>query len=172
MGEIMSNKLKSFDPIINETSEILILGTFPSVISLENKQYYANPRNQFWEIIYSIYNLDVQGNYRERRQFILDKKIALWDVLKYVFREGSSSLDKSIREEVPSEIHELLEKYPNINTIIFNGSKAEKYSKRYFKSLYKSMNCIRVSSTSPIPGRYIKSLSEKKSEWKQAIVGD
>lgn len=164
----MSNKLKSFDPIINETSEILILGTFPSVISLENKQYYANPRNQFWEIIYSIYNLDIQSNYSERRQFILDKKIALWDVLEYVFRDGS--LDKSIREEVPSEIPELLEKYPNIHTIVFNGSKAEKYFKKYFKLLYKSMNCIRVSSTSPIPGRYIKSLSEKKLEWKEVLV--
>jgi len=163
-------KLESFDPIINENSEILILGTFPGVESLENKQYYANSKNQFWEIIYSIYNLEAQSNYSERCQFLLDKRIAMWDVLKYVFREGS--LDKSIREEEPNEIAELLERYPNIYTIVFNGSTAEKYFKKHFKLLYKSINCIRVSSTSPTPGRCVKSLSEKKLEWKQAIKGD
>lgn len=166
----MSEKLESFDPIINENSEILILGTFPGVESLESKQYYANHRNQFWEIIYSIYNLEAQNKYEEKCRFLLDKKIAIWDVLKYVFREGS--LDKSIREEEPSEMLELLVKYPKVHTIIFNGSKSEKYFKKYFKALYESKNCVRVSSTSPTQGKHVKSLSEKKLEWKQVIKGD
>lgn len=167
---IISKKLKSFDPIINENSKILILGTFPGGKSLESKQYYANPRNQFWEIIYSVYNADVLGNYDEKCQFLLDNNIAVWDVLNYVFREGS--LDISIEDEVPNNIPELLEKYSNIHRIVFNGSKAEKYFKRYFRNLYNTMDCVRVSSTSPTPGKNVKSLSEKKLEWKQVIKGE
>lgn len=170
LNVVLKKKLKGFDPIINENSEILILGTFPGIESLESKQYYANPRNQFWDIIYSIYNTNELSNYDERCQFLLDNNIAVWDVLKYVFRKGST--DKSIKDEVPSEIPELLEKYSNIHTIIFNGSKAEKYFKKYFRHLYNSMNCKRVSSTSPTPGRNVRSLSEKKLEWNQAIKGE
>jgi hypoxanthine-DNA glycosylase len=169
LNVVLRKKLKSFDPIIDENSEVLILGTFPSVISLENKQYYANPRNQFWKIIYSAFNFQIESNYEGRIKFLLDNKIAVWDVIEYAFREGS--LDKSIKDEVPNGIYELLENYPNIHTIIFNGLTSEKYFKKYFRNLYNAMNCIRVSSTSPTPGRNILQLNEKKEEWKQIIRG-
>lgn len=157
----------SFTPIINENSEILILGTMPSIISLQEQHYYANPNNQFWNIVYYILNSEMQNDYEQRYNLLLDNKIALWDVLSYANRKGS--LDSSIKDELPNNIPELLDEYPNIQTIILNGSAAEKYFKKYFKQLLNSKKCIRVSSSSPTPGKNVKSLNEKKIEWKEAI---
>ena len=40
--------LQAFPPIIDEKSRVLILGSMPSVSSLEKSQYYAHPHNAFW----------------------------------------------------------------------------------------------------------------------------
>lgn len=157
----------SFEPIINKNSEILILGTMPSTISLEEDKYYANTNNQFWDIIYSIFNSKIHNDYKQRCEFLLDNKIALWDVLKYADREGN--LDNAIKNEKPNDISELLKEFTNIRTIIFNGSAAERYFKKYFRFLYTYKKCLRVSSSSPTPGKNVKSISEKKLEWKIVI---
>lgn len=56
----------SLDPIIDNKSKIMILGSMPSVQSLEMSQYYANPRNQFWKLIYLIFNIQVEEDYEKR----------------------------------------------------------------------------------------------------------
>jgi len=61
----------------------------PSTISIEENKYYANTNNQFWDIIYSIFNSKIHNDYKQRCEFLLDNKIALWDVLKYADREGN-----------------------------------------------------------------------------------
>jgi len=156
-----------FDPIINLQSKILILGTLPGTLSLERHEYYADPQNQFWDIVYSVYDLPVISNYIERCKFILNHGLALWDVLNFADREGA--LDSAIRNDVPNDLPKLLNDYPNIKCLIFNGSKAEKLFKKYNNKLYKTMNCARVSSSSPTPGKYVKALEEKRSEWKSAF---
>lgn len=35
------------DPVFDERSRVLVLGSFPSVLSRENSFYYGNPRNRF-----------------------------------------------------------------------------------------------------------------------------
>ena len=40
-----------FDPVFNGDSRILILGSFPSVLSRKNAFYYGNPQNRFWRVI-------------------------------------------------------------------------------------------------------------------------
>lgn len=157
----------SFNPIINDNSEILILGTMPSIISLQEQQYYANPKNHFWYIIYSVFDEEFDSDYKNRYKLLLDNKIALWDVLSFANREGS--LDSAIKNEIPNDIQKLLHDYPKIRSILLNGSAAEKYFKKYFKDLYVAKKCIRVSSTSPIPGKNVKTLHEKKIEWKEAL---
>lgn len=160
----------SFKPLINRNSKILILGTIPGQISIKKGQYYANTKNQFWDIIYTIYNTPIHGSYEDRCAFLLENNIALWDVLAHANRKGSS--DNTIKNESPNDILGLLEDYPNIETLIFNGSKSEKLFRKYFSEIIEKMNCIRVSSSSPTPGRYVKSLEEKKIEWSKAINKD
>ena len=61
----------SFKPLINKNSKFLILGTIPGQISIKKGQYYANTKNQFWDIIYTIYNTPIHGSYEDRCAFYL-----------------------------------------------------------------------------------------------------
>lgn len=42
---------KSFAPIVDEHSRILILGSMPGIKSLEQQEYYAHPQNRFWRLL-------------------------------------------------------------------------------------------------------------------------
>ena len=154
-------KAISFEPIVNEQSRILILGTMPGIKSLEKNQYYAHPRNAFWQIMFRLFNTEFSNNYEDRKNLILKNKLALWDTLKLCFREGS--LDTNIKNEEANEIHQLLEKYPKIHSIIFNGKAAEKFYRRYFQNK-NPIKYYQLPSTSP--ANATKSFNEKFAEWK------
>ncbi len=123
-----TNKLQSLPPLINEDSEILILGTMPGNISLSRGEYYAASNNSFWKIIAVLYNNGKLFNsYEEKKECLKQNHIALWDTLHLCEREGSS--DSSIKSEVCNDINALLNQYPQIRKIVFNGKKATQYYK-------------------------------------------
>ncbi len=153
-------KAISFAPIINKNSKILILGTMPGIKSLEEQEYYAHPRNAFWKIMFRLFQKDFSENYEDRKNLILENRLALWDTLKLCYREGS--LDTNIKDEEANEIHGLLEKYHNIHSLIFNGKNAEKYYRRYFK---KRLNIRYLTLPSTSPANATKSFDEKLAEW-------
>lgn len=157
-----------FNPIVDENSKVLILGTMPSVISIEKNEYYANPKNQFWDIIHEIFNSMLNGEYEQKVAFLKNNKIALWDVLYTCEREGS--LDKNIKNEKPNDFADILKRYPNISYIIFNGSTAYKLFKRYIGFNIKTgIKYKQLPSTSPIPGKNVKTFDEKIQDWKIII---
>lgn len=88
------DKIKSFEPLVDKESKVLILGSMPGVMSLNKQQYYGNPRNHFWKIIYSLFNEVEDELYEQKKAFLLRKGIALWDVINNCYREGS--LDSNI----------------------------------------------------------------------------
>jgi len=153
-------KAVSFAPIVNSLSKILILGTMPGIKSLEEHQYYAHPRNAFWKIMFRLFDKNFSENYEERKKLISENNLALWDTLKLCYREGSS--DTNIKNEEANEIHNLLNKYPNIHTIIFNGKNAEKFYKRYFEKK-EGIKYLTLPSTSP--ANATKQFDEKFAEW-------
>ena len=111
-------------PIIDARSRVLILGSMPSDISIEKKQYYANPQNHFWTLIYSVLGGGIPPSaYEGRIAFLLSKGVALWDVLEYCERKGSS--DASITKVRPNDLSSLLASYPSIRFAFFNGKKAQ-----------------------------------------------
>ncbi len=120
--------VQSFDPIIDENSRVLILGTLPGTKSVQEQQYYANTQNKFWTIIYGIFGTQPDATYEERVEFIRRKGIALWDVLREGIREGSS--DRKITRSEQNNFRDLLEKHTNIERICFNGEEAEEFFKR------------------------------------------
>lgn len=150
----------SFEPIINRSSKVLILGTMPGIKSLKDSQYYAHKQNAFWPIIYKLFNKEIAENYEDKKDIILKNQLALWDSLKLCFRVGS--LDSKIKEEQPNEIFGLLETYTNIHSIIFNGKAAKKFYYKYF-SQQKSISYYTLPSTSPANAR--KTFNEKLAEW-------
>jgi len=158
----------SFKPIVNQNSKILILGTIPGEESIRSNQYYANERNQFWHIIYTLFNSKLDNIYQERCNFLFKNKIALWDVLHNADRLGS--LDTSIKNGIPNGFNTFLSTYPNINKIIFNGTKAESLFKKHFKNIYYSFECLTVPSTSLTPRVYVKSLEEKLDIWRKSVL--
>ena len=70
-----------FPPTWDEKSEILILGSFPSVKSREMAYYYGHPQNRFWRVAAILYSDAVPQTVEERRSFLLRHHIALWDVI-------------------------------------------------------------------------------------------
>jgi hypoxanthine-DNA glycosylase len=113
--------LHGLPPIIDGNSRFLILGTFPSVISLEKQEYYANPANHFWKILYRIWDTPFTEDYGQRLQFLAKHKIALWDVLASCERIGSG--DNKIKNEKPNKLRALIRQYPNLTHLFFNGNK-------------------------------------------------
>ena len=157
-----------FQPIVGEAPKVLILGSMPSVKSLEEHQYYGHPRNQFWPIMFELLGSDMEhvsdGNvYFQKVELIKSNSIAIWDVLASCERKGS--LDSDIKDEIPNKIIDFLERYKSIEVIVFNGGKAEASFKKYFKELYKSdvYHFLKMPSTSPA---YTLSAKEKVNSWK------
>ena len=89
--------LKGFEPIYSGHSKTLILGSMPSVVSLEKQEYYGFHLNRFWKIM-SVYSGRQFPDYEAKKQMILDYDFALWDVIQGCEREGS--LDSKIKNPV------------------------------------------------------------------------
>ncbi|MFB5660299.1 DNA-deoxyinosine glycosylase [Alteribacillus sp. HJP-4] len=159
------NKIYSFEPVIAEGARVLVLGSMPGKQSLQKQQYYANPRNQFWEIIFTLFNKEDPGEYEDRKAFLKARGIALWDSIYSCERSGS--LDSSIKYEEPNDITGLLKKYHTIQCIAFNGGKSfTSFQKYHNLHGLPDKTLEKLPSTSPVPGKYIKNLEEKIEDWK------
>src|SRR5690625_4061895 len=119
---ILPKKLISFQPVLPEKPKVLILGSMPSKMSFEKQQYYGNPRNHFWPILFELFQQKPLTRYEDKIQFVKDNGIALWDTIGSCYREGS--LDINIMEEQPNDIKKLLIKHPTIKVIACNGTKS------------------------------------------------
>jgi hypoxanthine-DNA glycosylase len=155
----------SFDPILPVNPKIFILGTMPGKQSLRKQQYYANNRNSFWKIIYELTETVFSENYAERIDTLKRNHIAIWDICQ--FGERKTSLDSDIKNEEPNPINEIVEMFPSVKQILFNGKKAEKLYRKYFSEI-ESIKYETVLSTSPANARY--SFREKLNNWKTAMV--
>lgn len=155
----MADRIVSFPPIISETSKILILGSAPGVKSLQMQQYYAHPQNQFWKIMFHLFEKEYQTDYSARTDILMKNHIALWDVIDSCEREGSS--DAKIRNEEHNDIHQLIADFPNIHAIFSNGQKSAKEAKKML-----GQNKIRfhvLPSTSPL---HTIGFEKKLEKWK------
>lgn len=135
----------SFQPVFDEHSRILILGTLPSVKSRENNFYYGHPQNRFWKVLASVMEEDVPQSIDEKKAFLLRNHIAIWDVIASCDIIGSS--DSSIRNVVPTDLQVILQ-HAEIKQIYANGQKAQDlYQKYSYPTSGKEI--IRLPSTSP-----------------------
>jgi double-stranded uracil-DNA glycosylase len=118
-----SDRLIGLDPVVDATSRVLIVGSFPSRISLQTGQYYANPRNDFWKIIEVVIGMPAGLSYQSRLSFLLSHGIGLWDVVYSCSRMGSA--DAAIRDPEPAPIGSLLDRYPDLIAVLCNGRRSE-----------------------------------------------
>lgn len=154
-------RIYSFEPVVDKNCKLLILGSMPSRSSLESHEYYANPRNRFWPLMFKLLNDDVPIDaYEDKLKLLLKHHIALWDVCESCEREGS--MDKAIVAASPNDIPGLLEENPGIGRIIFNGSAAREIFKQHFNI---DIPVHMMPSTSPIPRRYIRNFDDILLVW-------
>lgn len=135
----------TFDPVFDKDSKVLILGSFPSVKSRENNFYYGHPQNRFWKVLAQVFEVEVPQTIEEKKRFLLEHYIAVWDVIESCTIIGSS--DSSIKDVVVNDFSRVLEN-SSIETIYVNGGKAYELYHKYAEK-QTGMQAIKLPSTSP-----------------------
>ena len=139
-----------FLPLYNEESEILILGSLPSVKSREQMFFYGHPQNRFWKLISALLNEEVPQTIDEKKSLLLRNHIALWDTIYSCDIIGSS--DSSIKNVTVNDFTKILNK-SDIRAIFANGNKAyDLYEKYVFETV--GIKAVKLPSTSPANARW------------------
>lgn len=154
----------TFDPVYDENSRILILGSFPSVKSRENQFYYGHPQNRFWKLMARLTGEEVPVTIEEKKAVLLRHGIAIWDVVAVCDIKGSS--DKSIRNVIPTDINRIL-RSANIEKIIANGDTAYRFYRKYCQE-HTGREAVKCPSTSP--ANAIFSLDRLCEAWEAIIL--
>ncbi|MDD6328162.1 MAG: DNA-deoxyinosine glycosylase [Lachnospiraceae bacterium] len=134
-----------FEPVYDEKSHILILGTFPSVKSREQNFYYGHPQNRFWKVIAALCEEMVPLSIPEKTDLLLRHHIAVWDVIAECDIRGSG--DSSIKNVVPTDLSVILQNAP-VDKIYANGTKAYDFYMKYSYPIFGN-EIIKLPSTSP-----------------------
>lgn len=153
------------EPVYNEESEILILGSFPSVKSREQGFFYGHPQNRFWRVLAQCFEDTVPESIDDKKAFLIRHHIAVWDVIHSCDITGSS--DSSIKNVVPNNLQDILST-ANIRQIYVNGKKALQLYNRYTEPIIKR-NAICLPSTSPANAAW--NMERLVNEWMQIKKG-
>ena len=155
--------IHNIDPVYDKKSEILILGSFPSVKSRQIRFFYGHPQNRFWKIMAAVYEDEVPESIEDKKSFLLRHRVAVWDVIESCEIKGSS--DSSISNVKVNDVNRII-KNSRITRIFVNGRTAEKYYKKYLEKS-AGLKAILLESSSPANARY--SLSDLIDDWKEKI---
>lgn len=142
---------KGFDPVFDENSKVLILGSFPSVKSRAVGFYYGNKQNRFWKTLEKVFDEKISDNIQEKIKFLKKHNIALWDVVQESDLKGSADVTLEKSNKKTADFSFLLPPNTKIEKILCNGKTAY----NLFLSLCKTeIPTIYLSSTSPANPRY------------------
>jgi len=160
----MDQRIYGFPPVWREDAHILILGSMPSVESLNQSFYYAHPRNAFWPMMARILGEEAPQSIEAKRDMLLSNRIALWDTVHSCLREGS--LDSAIRSAQANDFEFLYDRCPGIRYVYFNGGAAEQLYRRLVAKADERFVFRRMPSTSPA---YTMKFEMKYEAWNRAI---
>ena len=149
-------QIHPFEPIYDENSKILILGSFPSVRSRADGFYYGHPQNRFWKVLSFLLNEEMPKTNEEKRALLLRSGIALWDVIASCEIENSS--DSTIRQAKPNDLSEIF-KTADIRRVYTNGKTADRLYRKYHKR-----EAVCLPSTSPANAAW--TLERLQRAWK------
>jgi hypoxanthine-DNA glycosylase len=152
---------RCFDPVVDQQTRLLVLGSLPGEQSLAVQQYYANRQNKFWLLMSEVIGVElVPLAYEARLQTLLMHGVGLWDVVAEAHRPGS--LDSAIRHRDDNDLPGLLARYPGIEAIAFNGGTATKLGMKVLGEQAARYRIFSLPSSSPA---YTLSYAEKSRLW-------
>ena len=150
-------------PVYDRNSRILILGSFPSVKSREGRFFYHHPQNRFWKVLAAVCRAAVPQEIEEKKTFLLDHGIAVWDVIASCEIHGSS--DSSIKNVALNDLMPIL-KTADIRQVFCNGGTSYKLYEKYLKE-QTGREAVKLPSTSP--ANAAKSLEALTELWGEAL---
>ncbi len=155
--------LQGLSPVIDNRTRLVVLGSFPSVASLQAGEYYAHPRNQFWPVLSAIWGVDLRAlPYRERLREALQHGLGIWDVYAHCRREGS--LDSAIQDAEFNDLAGLKRLAPQLQAVAHNGGESAR-AMRFTRTL--GVQVLRLPSTSPANAAW--SFERKLAAWREAF---
>ena len=146
-------------PLAGPEPLVLVLGSFPSVLSLAHSEYYGNPRNRFWAVMEELFGIPATLPYPGRCLRLTQERIALWDVVAACSRPGSA--DSRIRDPVPNDSAGFVRAHPSVRLVALNGSTAG----RLYHRLAEVPGIPSVVLPSTSPANAAVTFAEKVRQW-------
>jgi hypoxanthine-DNA glycosylase len=157
-------RLQCLAPVVAPHTRVLVLGSFPSEASLAAGQYYAHPRNQFWTILSTLWQIDLRAlPYAQRLGEVRRRGLGIWDVYASCQREGS--LDSAIEAAQPNDLPGLVKRLPQLRAIAHNGGESAR-AMALTRTLAPEV--VRLPSTSPANASW--SIERKLDAWRALFV--
>ena len=169
----MSERLLGLAPLVAPHIRVLVLGSFPSVRSLQTRQYYAHPQNQFWPLMRALWPQapwPADGDYAGRCATLLARGVGVWDVYAECEREGS--LDSAIRAARLNDFAGLLARCPRLSGIAHNGGESFRHARALARALTEAgcgdrVQLHRLPSSSPANASW--SFDRKRAAWQDVM---
>ena len=165
---------QGFAPISAGDARVLILGSLPGRLSLERREYYAQPRNAFWRLMGDLFDAGPDYAYEERGRRLVRRGVALWDVCRAAVRPGSLDAAIERRTVVVNEFGPFFAAHPAIRLILCNGATAASlYTRLVSPGLAAPAAAIplrRLPSTSPAHAAL--PYEAKRAHWEAALGGE
>ena len=163
-GSGVDDVLRGLPPVVSPQTRVLVLGSFPSVASLQARRYYAHPRNQFWPLLGSLWGQPLaEWPYENRIDFALQRGLGIWDVYARCRRQGS--LDADIRDAEPNDLAGLVARLPRLALVAHNGGESSR-AMRFTRTL--GVPVCRLPATSPANAGW--SFAHKRDAWAAAFA--
>ena len=154
-----------FPPASSPSARVLLLGTMPGRVSLERDEYYANRQNAFWKIVAARLP-DLPEDYAGRVAALIERGVALWDVLAAATRSGS--LDADIGDDaIPNNFRAFFHIHPHIRLVCFNGATAATlYARHVVPTLTDAHRAIARDTLPSTSGAHASlSFAKKLARW-------
>jgi hypoxanthine-DNA glycosylase len=153
---------RCFDPVVDDQTRLLVLGSLPGELSLARNEYYGNKQNRFWMLMSEVIGRDLVAlDYAARLQALLANGVGLWDVVAEAHREGS--LDSRIRDHAGNDLLGLIGGLPHLAAIAFNGGTAARLGLKALGEHASRYDIVLLPSSSPA---YTLAYAEKLAVWR------
>ena len=157
-----AERKRSFPPVVDQNTRVLILGSLPGEASLAATQYYAHPRNAFWRLLESVLDAPlVSLPYADRLTTLQQRGVGLWDVVAEAERRGS--LDAAILNPSANDLLALVKTLPALRAVAFNGGTSAKLGARLLAPVADRIETVALPSSSP--AHAARSFAEKAEMW-------